>query len=204
MVETAGALSAMLGGGGSEALLTGLIRVVTQQLFTMADGPAAEMASAKVLRFATDRALPNVEKDVAAVIEMVASARPERTVATFFPALCDGLLAPNAASSSGAPALAPGASPVLLRWRLQLLSGLARGAGAALAPHGSALRRLTSAGISHKDKRVRKGARKLLRKALFGLCEIRSADTRSLPPARWADVHSAAEWRRLCEPARPR
>lgn len=199
----AGALSAMLGGGGgSEAFLTGLIRVVTQQLFTMADDAAAEMASAKVLRFATDRALPNVEKDVAAVIEMVASARPARTVAAFFPALCDGLLAPNAASGD-APALAPGASPVLLRWRLQLLSGLARGAGAALAPHGPALRRLISAGISHKDKRVRKGARKLLRKALFGLCEIRSADTRSLPPARWADVHSVAEWRRLCEPLAP-
>lgn len=192
----------MLGGGGSEAFLTGLIRVVTQQLFTMADDPAAEMASAKVLRFATDRALPNVEKDVAAVIEMVASARPARTVSAFFPALCDGLLAPSAASSD-APTLAPGTSPVLLRWRLQLLSGLARGAGAALAPHGPALRRLISAGIAHRDKRVRKGARKLLRKALFGLCEIRSADTRSLPPARWADVHSVAEWRRLCEPLAP-
>lgn len=195
-----GMLSAMLGGGGgSEAFLTGLVRVVAQQLFTMADDPAAEMASAKVLRFATDRALPSVEKDVAAVIEAVASARPARAVAAFFPALCDGLLAPNAASSD-APMLAPGASPVLLRWRLQLLSGLARGAGAALAPHGSALRRLISAGIYHKDKRVRKGARKLLRKALFGLCEIRSTDTRSLPPTRWANVHSVAEWRRLCEP----
>eukprot|EP00903_Cladosiphon_okamuranus_P009771 g9290.t1 len=203
-VGNSGALSAMLGGGGrgSEAYLTGLIRAVTQQLFTMADDPAAEMASAKVLRFATDRALPNVEKDVAAVVEMVASARPERAVAAFFPALCDGLLAPGAAPGD-APALAPGASPVLLRWRLQLLSGLARGAGAALAPHGPALRRLISAGISHKDKRVRKGARKLLRKALMGLCEIRSADTRSLPPARWANVHSVAEWRRLCEPLAP-
>lgn len=187
------------GGGGSEAFLTGLIRVVAQQLFTMADDPAAKMASAKVLRFATDRPLPNVEKDVAAVIETAASARPAKTVAALFPALCDGLLAPSTASGD-APVLAPGASPVLLRWRLQLLSGLARGAGAELAPHGPALRRLISAGISHKDKRVRKGARKLLRKALFGLCEVRSADTRSLPPARWANVHSVAEWRRLCEP----
>lgn len=198
-----GALSALLGGGGgSEAFLTGLIRVVVQQLFTMADDAAAEMASAKVLRFATDRALPNVEKDAATVIEMVASARPARTFTAFFPALCDGLLAPSVASGD-APALAPGASPALLRWRLQLLSGLARGAGAALAPHGAALRRVISAGVSHKDKRVRKAARKLLRKALIGLCEIRSADTRSLPPARWANVHSVAEWRRLCEPLAP-
>lgn len=198
----AGGLSALLGGGRSEAFLTGLIRVVTQQLFTMADDPAAEMASAKVLRFATDRALPNVEKDVAAVIEMVAAARPARSVAAFFPALCDGLLAP-AAASGDYPTLAAGASPVLLRWRLQLLSGLARGAGAALAPQGRALRRLISAGVSHKDKRVRKGARKLLRKALLGLCETRTADTRSLPPARWANVHDVAEWRRLCEPLAP-
>lgn len=196
----AGMLAAMLGGGGgSEAFLTVLIRVVTRQLFTMADEPAAEMASAKVVRFVMDRALPNAEKDAAAIVEMAASARPARAVSTFFPALCDGLLVPKTASSN-APVFAPGASPVLLRWRLQLLSGLARGAGTALAPHGCALRRLISAGISHKDKRVRKGARKLLRKALLGLCELRPADSRSLPPSRWANVHSVAEWRRLCEP----
>lgn len=195
-----GMLAAMLGGGGgSEAFLTVLIRVVTQQLFTMADEPAAEMACAKVVRFVMDRALPNAEKDAAAMVEMVASARPARTVSTLFPSLCDGLLAPKTASSNAA-VFAPGASPVLLRWRLQLLSGLARGAGAALAPHGCALRRLISAGISHKDKRVRKGARKLLRKALIGLCELRPADSRSLPPSRWENVHSVAEWRRLCEP----
>lgn len=195
-----GMLAAMLGGGGgSEAFLTVLIRVVTQQLFTMADEPAAEMASAKVVRFVMDRALPNAEKDAAAMVEMVASARPARAVSTFFPALFDGLLAPKTASSNAA-VFAPGASPVLLRWRLQLLSGLARGAGAALVPHGCALRRLISAGISHKDKRVRKGARKLLRKALIGLCELRPADSRSLPPSRWENVHSVAEWRRLCEP----
>lgn len=196
----AGMLTAMLGGGGgSEGFLTVLIRVVTQQLFTMADEPAAEMASAKVLRFVMDRALPNAEKDAAAMVEMVASARPARAVSTFFLALCDGLLAPRTGSSN-ASVLAPGASPVLLRWRLQLLSGLARGAGAALAPHGCALRRLISAGISHKDKKVRKGARKLLRKALLGLCGLRPADSRSLPPSRWANVHNVAEWRRLCEP----
>lgn len=192
-----GMLAALLGGGGgSEGFLAGLIRVVTQQLFTMADDPAAEMASSKVLRFVTDRALPNVEKDVAAVLENVASAHPGRAVAIFFPALSEGLLA----SSTSAPTFVPGTSPVLLRWRLQLLSGLARGAGAAIAPHGATLRRLISAGIAHKDKKVRKGARKLLRKALIGLCEIKEADTRSLPPSRWANVHTVKEWRRLCEP----
>lgn len=195
----AGMFSAMLGGGGTEAFLVRLIRLVTEQLFTMTDEPAADMASAKVLRFVTDRALPNVEKDVAGVVEMMASARPAKSVSVFFPALCDGLLAPNMISSSS-PVLTPGASPVLLRWRFQLLSGLARGAGAALAPHGPALRSLIAAGVSHKDKRVRKGARKLLRKALLGLCELAPADTRSLPPSRWANVHSVAEWRRLCEP----
>ncbi len=201
-VGNAGMLAAGRG-GRSETFLTGLITVVTQQLFTMADEPAAKMASAKILQFAMDRALPNAEKDVAALVEMAASARPAKAVATFFPTLCDGLLAPGATSSDGdggGPMLAAGASPVLLRWRLQLLSGLARGAGAALAPHGVALRRLISAGISHKDKRVRKAARKLLRKALIGLCEIRPADRRSLPPSRWENAHSVAEWRRLCEP----
>lgn len=198
-VGNAGMMMAAARGGRSETFLTGLITVVTQQLFTMADEPAAKIASAKILQFAMDRALPNAEKDVAALVEMAASARPERAVAAFFPALCDGLLAPGANPGDG-PMLAAGASPVLLRWRLQLLSGLARGAGAALAPHGSAVRRLISAGISHKDKRVRKAARKLLRKALIGLCEIRSADRRSLPPSRWENVHSVAEWRRLCEP----
>ncbi|CAM9110826.1 unnamed protein product [Ectocarpus sp. 4 AP-2014] len=194
-----GMLSAFLGGGGTEAFLVSLIRLVTEQLFTMADEPAADMASAKVLRFVTDRSLPNVEKDVAGVVEMMASARPAKSVSVFFPALCDGLLAPSMISSSS-PVLTPGVSSVLLRWRFQLLSGLARGAGAALAPHGPALRSLIAAGVSHKDKRVRKGARKLLRKALLGLCALKPADTRSLPPSRWANVHSVVEWRRLCEP----
>ncbi|CAN0568567.1 unnamed protein product, partial [Ectocarpus sp. 12 AP-2014] len=183
----------------TRAFLVSLIRLVTEQLFTMADEPAADMASAKVLRFVTDRSLPNVEKDVAGVVEMMASARPAKIVSVFFPALCDGLLAPSMISSSS-PVLTPGVSPVLLRWRFQLLSGLARGAGAALAAHGPALRSLIAAGVSHKDKRVRKGARKLLRKALLGLCELKPADTRSLPPSRWADVHTVVEWRRLCEP----
>lgn len=192
-------MMASLGGNWKEALLTFLIKLVTQQLFTMADEPAAEMAATKVLRFVTDRALPHVEKDAAGVVEMVASARPERTVSTFFPALCEGLLAKSAPSSEP-PTFASGTSPALLRWRLQLLSGLVRGGGAALAPHGPTLRRLIAAGISHADKSVRKGARKVLRKALQGLCETYPADWRSLPPARWAKLGSAAEWRRIFEP----
>lgn len=190
---------ASLGGNWKEALLTFLIKLVTQQLFTMADEPAAEMAATKVLRFVTDRALPHVEKDAAGVVEMVASARPERTVSTFFPALCDGLLAASTPTGE-APTFASGTSPALLRWRLQLLSGLVRGGGAALAPHGPTLRRLVAAGISHGDKSVRKGARKVLRKALQGLCETYPADSRSLPPARWAKLGSAGEWRRIFEP----
>lgn len=189
----------LFGAGGNEALLSGLIMVVTQQLFTMADAPAAEIASSKLLRFVTDKAIPNVEKDVATMVEMMAIAWPARAVATFFPALCDGLLASSTASSDR-PAIASGTSSVLVRWRLRILSGLARGGGVALSPHGPTLRRLIAAGINHADKRVRKGARKLLRKALQGLCEIYPADTRCLPPARWANVNSVAEWRRLCEP----
>lgn len=190
-----GMLSSMLGGGGHESFLVGLISVVMRQLFMMMDEPAAEVASGKVLRFVTDRPLPNVEKDVAAIVTVIARARPARTVATFLPALCDGLLA-----NSDPPALTPGTSPGILRWRLRLLSGLARGAKLAMAPHGSILRRLIAAGIKHSDKSVRKSARKLLRKALEGLCEITLADTRSLPPARWANADSVLEWRRLCEP----
>lgn len=193
----AGALAA--GGNWREEFLTFLIKSVTQQLFTMADEPAAEMAATKVLRFVTDRALPHVEKDAASMVEMATSSRPERTVSTFFPALCDGLLAASAPLSE-TPTFAPSTSPAFLRWRLQLLSGLVRGGGAALAPHGPTLRRLIAAGISHDDKSVRKCARKVLRKALQGLCETCSADTRSLPPARWANLSSVAEWRRLCEP----
>lgn len=188
-------VASMLGGGGRESFLVGLITVVTQQLFMMMDEPAAEVASGKVLRFVTDRALPNVEKDVAAILEMIAWARPARTVASFFPALCDGLL-----TNSNPPALTPGISPMLLRWRLRLLSGLARGAKLAMVPHGSTLRCLIAIGIKHSDKSVRKSARKLLRKALEGLCEINLADTRALPPARWVDADSVLEWRRLCEP----
>ena len=197
----AGATAGMmtLNGNWKETLLTILIKLVTQQLFTMADEPAAEMAATKVFRFVTDRALPHVGKDAAGMVEMVASARPERTVSTFFPALCDGLLAASTPSSE-TPAFASGTSPALLRWRLQLLSGLVRGAGAALAPHGPTLHLVITAGISHGDKGVRKGARKVLRKALQGLCETYPTDWRSLPPARWAKLSSAAEWRRICEP----
>lgn len=190
-----GMLSSMLGSGGHESFLGGLISVVMRQLFMMMDEPAAEVASGKVLRFVTDRPLPNVEKDVAAIVKVIAWARPAWTVATLFPALCDGLLA-----NSDPPALTLGISPGILRWRLRLLSGLARGAKLAMAPHGSILRRLIAAGIQHNDKTVRKSARKLLRKALEGLCEIALAETRSLPPARWANVDSVLEWRRLCEP----
>lgn len=187
-------------GGGREAVLAGLFQAVTRQLFTMADEPAAKTASAKVLGFVMDRALPNVEKDVAGIVNMMALARPSKTVAAFFPALSEGLLARGSTSDESPPALAPGASPVLLRWRLRLLSGLARGSGAALVPHGRTLRLLIAAGIAHKDKGVRKSARKLLRKALQGLCEISPAGGQSLPPKRWANVNSAVEWRRLCEP----
>lgn len=195
-------LSTILGAGGSDAALVSLIGLVTQQLFTMADEPAGEMASAKVFRFVTDSPLPNVEKDAAAIVETVAWARPERTVATLFPALCDGLLAPVPSPDSPS-SLTRGLSPALLRWRLRLLSGLARGAGSSLAPKGVILRRLIAAGVKHGDKSVRKSARKLLRKALHGLVELTGAEARSLPPSRWANCDSAVEWRRLCEPVVP-
>lgn len=193
---------AMAGGGGGHSLLTGGTSLVTQQLFTMMDESAGEMASAKILRFVTDGAQPNVEKDVAAMIESMAWARPERTVATLFPALCDGLLATGVGASESTT-LAPGVSTVVLRWRLRLLSGLARGAGTALVPQGAIVRRLIAGGLIHKDKSVRKSARKLLRKTLHGLCRMWPTETRSLPPSRWANVNSVAEWRRLCEPVPP-
>lgn len=189
----------MFGGGRSEMILSGLIKVVTEQLFTMADEPAAKVASSKIFLFVTDQAVPNVEKDLAAMVEVMASALPAKTVATFFPALCDGLLVTSTTTSISS-AFAPGTSPVLLQWRLRLLSGLARGSRAALVPHGLTLRRLIAAGIGHSDKKVRKCGRKLLRKALHGLCELSPSEKRSLPPARWANVHSVIEWRRLCEP----
>ena len=191
-------LASLIGGRSSESLLIGLIKIVTLQLFSMSDDEAAKMASAKVLRFVTDRPLPDVGKDVAGILEVVASSFGGKAVSIFFPALTDGLLAPSSPGDS--PVLTPGTSTVLLRWRLRLLSGLARGGGPALAPHGSTLRRLIAAGVKHNDKVVRKCSRKLLRKALYGLCEIRLGETRSLPPARWANVDSVLEWRRLCEP----
>lgn len=194
-----GMLAAMMSEVGRDGLLVSLIGLVTQQLFTMADKPAADMASAKVLHFVTDNALPNAEKDVARMVEMAAWARPDHAVITLFPALCEGLLVPGTGGKE-ASVLAPGASVVLLRWRLRLLSGLARGAGRALVAQRATLRRLIAAGMKHGDKSVRKCARKLLRKTLIGLCEMWPADTRSLPPARWANVNSAVEWRRICEP----
>lgn len=197
-----GMLASMMGGAGRDGMLVSLIGLVTQQLFTMMDGPAGEMAAVKVLRFVTDSALPNAEKDVARIVEMLAWARPDRTVANFFPALCEGLLVPGAVGNES-PVLAPGVSVPLLRWRLRLLSGLARGAGPALVTKRATLRGLIAAGIKHNDKSVRKCARKLLRKALIGLSEMFPADTRSLPPTRWANANSAAEWRRICEPVPP-
>lgn len=195
-------IASMVGGGRSDSPLTGLIALVAQQLFWMADEPATKMASTRMLRFVKDRPLPNAEKDVAAMVAVMTAARPAETVASFFPALCDGLLA-TTTPIGGTPLLTPGTSVVLLRWRLRLLSGLASGGGVALLPHGPTLRRLIAAGIKHVDKGVRKSARKLLRKALLGLCVLRSAEMRSLPPARWANADSVVEWRRLCEPISP-
>lgn len=194
-----GTLSAMMSEVGLDGLLVSLIGLVTQQLFTMADKPAADMASSKVLRFVTDSALPNAEKAVARMIEMMAWARPDYAVTTLFPALCEGLLVLGTGGKEST-ILAPGASVVLLRWRLRLLSGVTRGAGRALVVHRPMLQGLIAAGMKHGDKSVRKYARKLLRKTLIGLCEMWPADTRSLPPARWASVNSAIEWRRICEP----
>lgn len=201
-MQGVGMLAAMLNGGGGEGLLSHLIHLVTQQLLTMMDDPAGKMASAKILQFVMGTPVPNVEKEAAVMVEMVAWARPEHAVATLFPALVDGVLATSMGSDDAA-SLAPGVSPILLRWRLRMLSGLARGAGAALVPRGATVRCLIAAGIKHDDKSVRKAARKLLRKALHGLCELWPADTRSLPPARWANVNDVVEWRRLCEPVPP-
>lgn len=195
----AASLASMLGGRSSESLLTGLINGVMQQLFSVADDQAVQIASTKVLRFVTDRPLPDVEKDAAGIVEVMASFHAAKVVSSFFPVLSEGLLAPSTIAGD-LPVLTRGTSSVLLRWRFRLLSGLARGGGAALVPHGVTLRRLIAAGVRHSDKSVRKCARKLLRKALFGLCEIGLGEARSLPPARWANVDSVLEWRRLCEP----
>lgn len=192
-------LTSILGASGGNSALFNLIKLVTQQLFTMTDEPAGKMAAAKLVQFVTDSPLPNVEKDASAMVEMMAWARPERTMSTLFPALCEGLLV-TATGSTALASLTPGLSPSLLRWRLRMLSGLARGAGAALASKSTTLRHLIAAGTKHSDKGVRKCARKLLRKALHGLCELWGADTRSLPPSRWANCNSVLEWRRLCKP----
>ncbi|CAN0096894.1 unnamed protein product, partial [Discosporangium mesarthrocarpum] len=213
-MDTAGAIAGLGGvgdpgatgaargwGRGSEGSITGggsfhlrSMGSLTQQLFEQMDGEAFRLASSRVLVFVMEKARLEAEKDCALLVASCARAHPRATADTFLPALCEGLL------GGGGGRGGSGASPVLWRWRLRLLSGLAREARGALVPHGEVLKRTIQGGLAHKNKGTRKAARKVLKKALLGLLELCPAESRSLPPRRWEEAHEALEWRRLCEP----
>ncbi|CAM9175751.1 unnamed protein product [Choristocarpus tenellus] len=189
------------GRGGSRRVMPTVINVV-RKLFAQMDSTAFQHASARVLRFVSEEGpLPDAEKDCASLVEACAITNPVAVANSFFPVLCRDLAPPASAATinTSSERYHELAQP-LWRWRLRLLSGLCRGCCSALVPHGPALQRLISGGLAHSDKGVRKAARKVLRKSLQGLTEIRLAEARSLPPHRWAGAHEAVEWRRLCEP----
>ncbi|CAM9930549.1 unnamed protein product, partial [Phaeothamnion confervicola] len=184
-----GGFASMMGaaGGHMDLALSYGIFALARSLFFQMDAEALRHACRHVAAWVAGGVHPHAAKSASLVLSQLGTVAPTEAAAALMPVLAGGggLAAVSAREAA---------------WRLRLLAGLTSGAGPALPLHAAALTAALRTGLASDDRRVRKAACKLLRHALLALTASRPAEYRSLPPSRWANVASPAEWRRVGEP----